>query len=92
MSRRLAFTDRLRLQRHHPDPVTLPVPRSEISLYPGFLPEPPVGSPRLPGLHPDQPLQRQTRHLPKILLLPLLPGTPFTVRFDPSLLFSELMA
>ena len=26
LSRRLAFTDRLRLQRHHPDPVTLPVP------------------------------------------------------------------
>ena len=29
VSRRLAFTDRLRLQRHHPDPVTLPVPRDQ---------------------------------------------------------------
>ena len=71
---------------------TLPVPRSEVPLHPGLLPEPPLGSPRLPRLHPDQPLQRETWHLPEIFLLPLLPGTPFTVRFDPSLLFSELMA
>ena len=74
------------------DPVTLPVPRSEVSLHSGLLHEPPLGSPRLPRLHPDQPLQRETRHLPEIFLLPLLPGTPFTVRFDPSLLFSKLMA
>lgn len=51
-----------------------------------------LGKPPLPRLHPDQPLQRETRHLPEIFLLPLLPGTPFTVRFDPSLLFSKLMA
>lgn len=53
---RLAPSDRLRLQRNHPDPVTLPVPRSEVSLHSGLLHEPPLGSPRLPRLHPDQPL------------------------------------
>ena len=92
LSDRLAPSDRLRLQRNHPDPVTLPVPRSEVSLHSGLLHESLMGSPRLPRLHPDQPLQRETWHLPEIFFLPLLPGTPFTVRFDPSLLFSELMA
>ena len=56
LSDRLAPSDRLRLQRNHPDPVTLPVPRSEVPLHPGFLHEPPLGSPRLPRLHPNQPL------------------------------------
>ena len=56
LSDRLAPSDRLRLQRNHPDPVTLPVPRSEVSLHSGLLHESLMGSPRLPRLHPDQPL------------------------------------